>query len=146
MANTRRVTTMLLFFKPKAAYEMRIIDWSTDVCSSELQPLARPRRRRSQRGAARTRTSGLDRIRPRDRAAARQDGRPWRRARPLPATGAADRFQRGRRPAGRLALRAALAARRRRRPSEGPRRRWERGLVGTGWCRKGWTRGLADHD
>src|SRR3546814_5186765 len=25
-----------MFFKPKAAYEMRISDWSSDVCSSDL--------------------------------------------------------------------------------------------------------------
>src|SRR3546814_11890099 len=31
----------LLFFKQKTAYEMRISDWSSDVCSSDL---ARPRR------------------------------------------------------------------------------------------------------
>src|SRR3546814_19394481 len=27
----------LFFFKHKTAYEMRIIDWSSDVCSSDLQ-------------------------------------------------------------------------------------------------------------
>src|SRR3546814_8024708 len=27
---------VLLFFKQKAAYEMRISDWSSDVCSSDL--------------------------------------------------------------------------------------------------------------
>src|SRR3546814_10193666 len=27
------------FFKQKTAYEMRISDWSSDVCSSDLQPL-----------------------------------------------------------------------------------------------------------
>src|SRR3546814_5882718 len=26
----------LFFFKPKTAYEMRISDWSSDVCSSDL--------------------------------------------------------------------------------------------------------------
>src|SRR3546814_3958529 len=26
------------FFKPKTAYEMRISDWSSDVCSSDLAP------------------------------------------------------------------------------------------------------------
>src|SRR3546814_3111735 len=32
------------FFKQKTAYEMRISDWSSDVCSSDLiwAPLARP--------------------------------------------------------------------------------------------------------
>src|SRR3546814_10387430 len=28
------------FFKQKTAYEMRISDWSSDVCSSDLQALA----------------------------------------------------------------------------------------------------------
>src|SRR3546814_3654498 len=27
------------FFKQKTAYEMRISDWSSDVCSSDLQPV-----------------------------------------------------------------------------------------------------------
>src|SRR3546814_4674937 len=31
----------LFFFKQKTAYEMRISDWSSDVCSSDLQPLER---------------------------------------------------------------------------------------------------------
>src|SRR3546814_10033229 len=29
---------MFCFFKQKTAYEMRISDWSSDVCSSDLQP------------------------------------------------------------------------------------------------------------
>src|SRR3546814_6009265 len=29
------------FFKHKTAYEMRIIDWSSDVCSSDLGPFIR---------------------------------------------------------------------------------------------------------
>src|SRR3546814_8638826 len=29
-----------LFFKQKTAYELRISDWSSDVCSSDLKPLA----------------------------------------------------------------------------------------------------------
>src|SRR3546814_2497036 len=28
---------MFFFFKPKTAYEMRISDWSSDVCSSDLE-------------------------------------------------------------------------------------------------------------
>src|SRR3546814_12151292 len=28
---------MFFFFKPKTAYELRISDWSSDVCSSDLQ-------------------------------------------------------------------------------------------------------------
>src|SRR3546814_2198402 len=31
---SRRI--VLFFFKPKTAYEMRISDWSSDVCSSDL--------------------------------------------------------------------------------------------------------------
>src|SRR3546814_6925286 len=31
---------LLFFFKQKTAYEMRISDWSSDVCSSDLPPLA----------------------------------------------------------------------------------------------------------
>src|SRR3546814_2411998 len=31
---------VLFFFKQKTAYEMRIIDWSSDVCSSDLLQLA----------------------------------------------------------------------------------------------------------
>src|SRR3546814_2447413 len=31
--------SMLFFFKQKTAYEMRISDWSSDVCSSDLSPI-----------------------------------------------------------------------------------------------------------
>src|SRR3546814_5152163 len=37
---------IFFFFKQKTAYEMRISDWSSDVCSSDL---ARPPHRRPQR-------------------------------------------------------------------------------------------------
>src|SRR3546814_4961596 len=30
-------STMVFFFKQKTAYEMRISDWSSDVCSSDLR-------------------------------------------------------------------------------------------------------------
>src|SRR3546814_4192447 len=30
----------IFFFKQKTAYEMRISDWSSDVCSSDLEPAA----------------------------------------------------------------------------------------------------------
>src|SRR3546814_1304434 len=30
---------VLMFFKQKTAYDMRISDWSSDVCSSDLQPI-----------------------------------------------------------------------------------------------------------
>src|SRR3546814_9577665 len=32
---------VVFFFKQKTAYEMRISDWSSDVCSSDLQVLGR---------------------------------------------------------------------------------------------------------
>src|SRR3546814_6991232 len=32
----RAVMSLLFFFKQKTAYEMRISDWSSDVCSSDL--------------------------------------------------------------------------------------------------------------
>src|SRR3546814_6561553 len=32
--------TFVFFFKQKTAYEMRISDWSSDVCSSDLVPIA----------------------------------------------------------------------------------------------------------
>src|SRR3546814_3318682 len=34
------VLVLFLFFKQKTAYEMRISDWSSDVCSSDLHPQA----------------------------------------------------------------------------------------------------------
>src|SRR3546814_7208697 len=33
--------TCVFFFKQKTAYEMRISDWSSDVCSSDLDPRGR---------------------------------------------------------------------------------------------------------
>src|SRR3546814_2014097 len=35
------VVLFFFFFKQKTAYEMRISDWSSDVCSSDLQDFAR---------------------------------------------------------------------------------------------------------
>src|SRR3546814_3787098 len=49
--------TEFFFFKQKTAYEMRISDWSSDVCSSDL--LCRHRRRR---GADRARIDRARRI------------------------------------------------------------------------------------
>src|SRR3546814_944682 len=34
------VLILFFFFKQKTAYEMRISDWSSDVCSSDLRPRA----------------------------------------------------------------------------------------------------------
>src|SRR3546814_1090706 len=33
------VVVLFFFFKQKTAYEMRISDWSSDVCSSDLLPV-----------------------------------------------------------------------------------------------------------
>src|SRR3546814_7384987 len=44
---------IIFFFKQKTAYEMRISDWSSDVCSSDLTPT----RRRSSNRAHRARSS-----------------------------------------------------------------------------------------
>src|SRR3546814_3055642 len=41
---------IFFFFKQKTAYEMRISDWSSDVCSSDVLPAEQARRR--QRDAA----------------------------------------------------------------------------------------------
>src|SRR3546814_4431515 len=43
------------FFKQKTAYEMRISDWSSDVCSSDLQRAERRRAGDRQRARARAR-------------------------------------------------------------------------------------------
>src|SRR3546814_14205871 len=42
----RGVFCLFFFFKQKTAYEMRISDWSSDVCSSDLEPWLRQRTRR----------------------------------------------------------------------------------------------------
>src|SRR3546814_4119889 len=43
-----RVLLKFFFFKQKTAYEMRISDWSSDVCSSDLFQLLRVERRAEQ--------------------------------------------------------------------------------------------------
>src|SRR3546814_9430257 len=40
-ASCLSVVTVFFFFKQKTAYEMRISDWSSDVCSSDLRDLDR---------------------------------------------------------------------------------------------------------
>src|SRR3546814_7190036 len=45
----RRIGVILMcifffFFKQKTAYEMRISDWSSDVCSADLDGSSRPRK------------------------------------------------------------------------------------------------------
>src|SRR3546814_4117465 len=36
--SVRCMCVLLFFFKQKTAYEIRISDWSSDVCSSDLKP------------------------------------------------------------------------------------------------------------
>src|SRR3546814_15258520 len=52
---------LFFFFKQKTAYEMRISDWSSDVCSSDLHSLEarlpRPRAREHDRRPARQRSA-----------------------------------------------------------------------------------------
>src|SRR3546814_3012365 len=43
-------TFLFFFFKQKTAYEMRISDWSSDVCSSDLRGPTAPNSRASSRG------------------------------------------------------------------------------------------------
>src|SRR3546814_8640128 len=47
---------MCFFFKQKTAYEMRISDWSSDVCSSDL----REAQHRNQRGAREIDAHGIE--------------------------------------------------------------------------------------
>src|SRR3546814_4196160 len=43
---------VFFFFKQKTAYEMRISDWSSDVCSSDLLRILRPRVQLQRRSGA----------------------------------------------------------------------------------------------
>src|SRR3546814_3772531 len=60
---------MFFFFKQKTAYEMRISDWSSDVCSSDLGE--QPRRKRAQPRIG----QGIGRLRLEQRRAARRHQR-----------------------------------------------------------------------
>src|SRR3546814_10939404 len=44
--------SVFFFFKQKTAYEMRISDWSSDVCSSDLHVVGRPCEPLGPKGAA----------------------------------------------------------------------------------------------
>src|SRR3546814_4360036 len=52
MSQCRYVILWCFFFKQKTAYEMRISDWSSDVCSSDLAGLTAGRGRRPAGDAA----------------------------------------------------------------------------------------------
>src|SRR3546814_4323807 len=71
---------VFFFFKQKTAYEMRISDWSSDVCSSDLRRFARPPRRWSRRRRVRRRFRSAPRPEGPSRSAARhRRSRPCRR-------------------------------------------------------------------
>src|SRR3546814_11280531 len=53
---------LLFFFKQKTAYEMRISDWSSDVCSSDLPEQRARHRRRSLRIVGRHLVLGLEQL------------------------------------------------------------------------------------
>src|SRR3546814_10653754 len=78
---------LFFFFKQKAAYEMRISDWSSDVCSSDLCAVRRLRldRGRSENpdaeGAQRRSHADADRFR-RSAGRRRRSGVPERSTRP----------------------------------------------------------------
>src|SRR3546814_13464382 len=98
-----RFDNVFFFFKQKTAYEMRISDWSSDVCSSDLAgTLAR------RAGAAhRPRATAVD------RRLHRRGGRVWRGSGGRTAGGVGGGGPR-RPPAGRGGLRLRVPRRRRR--------------------------------
>src|SRR3546814_11661078 len=60
MANSIRVWPLFFFYKQKTAYDMRISDWSSDVCSTNLRPpIARAAQQRSFEPADRARAVDL---------------------------------------------------------------------------------------
>src|SRR3546814_3527990 len=65
----------VFFFKQKTAYEMRISDWSSDVCSSDLEPLGLEQPDRPRRLRPRDRASSQGNPEARRRAAAAAQGR-----------------------------------------------------------------------
>src|SRR3546814_1151807 len=59
----RSVCCMCFFFKQKTAYEMRISDWSSDVCSSDLIGSASRKRMGEKQHRVDARHFGIDRDR-----------------------------------------------------------------------------------
>src|SRR3546814_4260220 len=53
---------LIFFFKQKTAYEMRISDWSSDVCSSDLSPRTRTANGSQSRDSGFLYTSGPDAV------------------------------------------------------------------------------------
>src|SRR3546814_2525366 len=56
-----KCNTFFFFFKQKTAYEMRISDWSSDVCSSDLPAARRRKPPQQSRANARTRRRSAQR-------------------------------------------------------------------------------------
>src|SRR3546814_4805289 len=50
MVSNCHVSLVVFFFKQKTAYEMRISDWSSDVCSSDLEVEAQAQRMKMAEG------------------------------------------------------------------------------------------------
>src|SRR3546814_1961992 len=58
-----RLSLLIFVFKQKTAYEMRISDWSSDVCSSDLLALVDPVPPKRRQGLWRDRLVGRDEAR-----------------------------------------------------------------------------------
>src|SRR3546814_2371806 len=105
------------FFKQKTAYELRISDWSSDVCSSDLAPRGR-RLAHDQPGLGRAIVPGWN-----DQPGAERDRSPWERLQPrafapdVALRGFRDARQK---PSPHPALRASLSRRRERGLNSGP--------------------------
>src|SRR3546814_1932792 len=114
------VVLVFFFFKQKTAYEMRISDWSSDVCSSDL-PVAGVRRASGHR-AARSLLGIWQGRRPQEDSATR-DGARSRAAlrRPRGRLEAARRVRRHRPRAFQPGNRSDRIDRRRGEPTRGPR-------------------------
>src|SRR3546814_16820403 len=78
---------LFFFFKQKTAYEMRISDWSSDVCSSDLHGHHQELRRRSTRMKIAHRGDGpvMKTVPPAKGAFSREAGVDDREERPRPA-------------------------------------------------------------
>src|SRR3546814_17466182 len=130
----------IFFFKQKTAYEMRISDWSSDVCSSDLD--GRHDRERSAAGRAQASAAGIP--------AGRHDQHPVHRGRRVqrarkdhrrPPAGQVDRLRRACRRPRRTPQRRSAQANRTRGSAE-VRARSEERRVGKGCVstlRAGWS-------
>src|SRR3546814_9140012 len=115
---------VVFFFKQKTAYEMRISDWSSDVCSSDLEfPPHDLRRADPHPGQLRCRSSDGRRLLPPHRRSVKGEGSIMGEPKPLASLSA-----------GLLARKGAARPAMRRQPlgsGPGP-------LVGTGYDDLGW--------